>query len=359
MRKFEKTLVLLITAGLIASCVNFANTKIHYPTVKAAQLPFLPAFYDSVFSINNKIIAFAFNHTEKEIIERTLYANMGDSKLNVFQPIDISGCFRPLRAHLVTLLPDGRVGFLSCAEADPDYNPLFFVRPKPDQAFKSMFAFDWETGEVEKIVKDPLTPGYSPKNFTWNPDMSWGVQEMVDGHQGTINWISQDGIAPMNIKIEVQGMTWNLNSYYEDQSLRKGKGFVISPAWSPDGKTIAFFASTYGMKEEPILSWEIEYNLYFMDPDEQKPREVLRNIVNAHNLGWSPNNERLSFSGCVVQFSQCGLWVYEIESDQLYFISEGEFHKSYWLSDQTILAIKNIGEPFDNNEIWEYIIQDW
>lgn len=359
MNTFTKLFISFIVLVLITSCANTREANINFPVVQEKRMPFPPAHYESVFLVDNNILAFSFDSEQDEIEKETLYAYLGDSNLQYFQPIDISGCYRPMSPHLITLLPDGRIGFLSCADAPPNYNPLFFVTPKLGQAFKSIYAIDLKTGEVEKLVQDPLTPQYSPKNFTWSPDMSQGVQEMVDGAQGTLNWISKDGVTPINIEIEVNGRTWNLNGYYKDQTLRKGNGFVISPAWSPDGNTIAFFASDYGVREVPSLTWDIEYNLYFMNPEEQKPLLKLENIINAYNLRWSPNSKLLSFTGCIIQYPECALWVYEIETSTIHFIAEGSFWNTSWSSIETILAIKIVGEPYDDNEIWEYKILDW
>jgi Tol biopolymer transport system component len=220
-----------------------------------------------------------------------------------------------------------------------------------------MFALDWRSGEVEQLVKGPLVSGYSPKDFTWNPQMTRGVQEMVDGAQGTINWISPEGVSPMDIEIEDQGLKWNLKDYYENHySFEKGTGFVLSPAWSPDGKTIAFLVSTYGMREKPRLRANIRYEIYFMDPIELKPVQAVRGIVNAYRLRWSPDSKHLLFGGCLE--SKCGLWIYNLERETIVLVTEGEFFNSIWKTNNEIVAIKNTNGYLKEAEIWEYSVDE-
>ncbi len=271
-------------------------------TIDGHLLSFPPAFYQNIVYLDNRLLGFTFGDARKAA-DRVSYAYQGDSALQLFDPLDAKDCPAFIGYSVKGLLPDGRIGFLGC---------------EPGSRW-GIFALNWQTGEVERLVRS-LTGVYSAKDFTWNPEMTRGVQEMVDAAQGTIYWITPDGIAPMDVEIEDQGLKWNLKDYYEhNDSFEPGIGYALAPAWSPDGKTIAFFASTYGMREVPRLRANIKFELYFMDPSELKPVQVLKDIANAVRIRWSPDSKYLLFSGCTGPKRKCGLWIYGLESKSLNF----------------------------------------
>lgn len=338
-------LIKLILLGSICfislSCSSNNISVIDDIPVNGRLLSFPPAFYQSIIHIDGRLLGFTFGDA-REAADRVSYAYEGDSALHPFDPLHAKDCPMFIGYLMKGLLPDGRIGFLGCGEGSR----------------WSIFALNWQTGEVERLVKGPLVGVYSSKDFTWNPQMTRGVQEMVDAAQGTIYWISPEGIAPMDIEIEDQGLKWNLKDYYEHHdSFEPGIGYVLSPAWSPDGKTIAFFASTYGMREEPRLKANIKFELYFMDPVELKPVQVLRGIVNAVRIRWSPDSKNLLFSGCAGARRKCGLWIYSLETKSLTLVAEGEFYDYTWVTNEKVVAIKfDINKYLEESEIWEYSI---
>jgi hypothetical protein len=310
--------------------------------VDGELLSFPPAFYQNIVYIDGRLLGFT-DSLAREAADRVSYAYEDDSALHLFDPLHAKDCPMFIGYAMKGLLPDGRIGFLGCGEGSN----------------WSIFALGWQTGEVEQLLKGSLVEGYSSKDFTWNPQMTRGVQEMVNAAQGTIYWITPEGSAPMDVEIEDQGLRWNLKDYYEHHdSLEPGIGYVRSPAWSPDGKTIAFFASTYGMREEPHLKANIGFELYFMDPSELKPVQAISGIVNAVRIRWSPDSKYLLFSGCAGARQKCGLWIYSLEAKTLTLVTEGEFFEDYiWNKDLSIVAIKfDINKYLEESEIWEYPI---
>lgn len=302
-------------------------------------LSFPTAYYQSVVYVDGQLLAFTRNDVNRSA-ERVSYAYEGGRVLHFFNPQHIEKCENFIGYSIKGVLPDGRIGFLGCGETVGSN--------------WSIFALDWQTAEVEQLVKGPLTEGYQSKDFTWNPDMTRGVQEMVGGYQGTLYWISPEGISPMDVKIEDQGLTWNLKDYYEG---KERTGLVRFPSWSPDGKTIAFFVSTYGIREEPIPKMNIRYELYFMDSSELKPVQILQGIADAFRLRWSSDSKYLLFDGCVGRRLKCGLWLFSLEDKSLSLIAEGEFQDFLWITHKKVVAIKNIALPYDDNQIWEYSIE--
>lgn len=338
-----KTLILLALAcTILVSCSSNDITVNDDISVNGERLSFPPAFYQNIVYMDGRLLGFT-DSLAREAADRVSYAYEDNSALHTFDPLHAKDCSNFIGYAMKGMLPDGRLGFLGCGEGSN----------------WSIFALNWHTGEVEQLLKGSLVEGYSSKDFTWNPQMTRGVQELVDAAQGTIYWITPEGSAPMDIEIEDQGFKWNLKDYYEhNDSFEPGIGYVLSPAWSPDGQTIAFFASTYGMREEPHLKTNIKFELYFMDASELKPIQVLRGIVNAVRIRWSPDNKYLLFSGCTGVNRKCGLWIYSLESKSISLVAEGNFMDYIWGKASSIIAIKfDINKYLEESEIWEYPIK--
>jgi hypothetical protein len=337
----KRLFFLILACAILISCSPNNVTVIDDSPADGKLLSFPLGFYQNVVYIEGRLLGFTFGNA-REPANRVLYAYEGDSDLELFDPLDAKDCPMFIGYAMKGLLPDGRIGFLGCGQGSN----------------WTIFALDWKTGEVKRLVR-ALAGGYSSKDFTWNPEMTRGVQEMVDAAQGTIYWIAPDGIAPMDVEIEDQGFIWNLKDYYEHRdNFEPGIGYALSPAWSPDGETIAFFASTYGMREVPRLKGNIKFELYFMEPSELKPVQILNGIANAARIRWSEDSKHLLFQGCVGAKRKCGLWIYSLEAKTLTLVTEGEFFEDYiWKNLSTIVVIKfNIDEYLDESEIWEYSI---
>lgn len=314
--------------------------------IKERQLGFPPAYYDHVVYIDGRIIGFTVNRKPPE--ERISYIYEGRKETIPFNPQDDPKCKNYSYFEVVSLLPDGRLGLLK--ECNDGSAATAYLSTN-----RSIFAYDWHTGELEQLVAGRLTHSFDPKIFTWNPDMSLGVQETSGSYRGTIYWISPSGMSPMDIVIEDRGLTWNLKDYLEG---KERTGFVRHPAWSPDGKTIAFFVSTYGILEEPSPKYNVNYDLFFMDPTILKPKLELTDVVDAGKIVWSPNNEYLLFRGCVGRRLTCGLWRYRIIDKTLSLIEEGEFSDYIWITNERIVVAKDIDLPYKDNQIWEYSISE-
>ncbi|MEP6894977.1 MAG: hypothetical protein ABI986_05155 [Chloroflexota bacterium] len=341
--KILKITVFALLLALATSCMS-ENTWISL-SVTERQLSFPPGYYNHVVSIDNKIIGFVddIHISEKE---QAGFAYAGDQKMTPFNPEQDSKCTVSLDFQVVSILPDGRLGLLKeCNDGSAATDYLSTNR--------SIFAYDWHTGELEQLVAGKLTHSFDPKQYTWNPEMTLGVQETTGSYRGTIYWIAPDGMSPMDIQIEDRGLTWNLKDYLEG---KERTGLVVAPAWSPDGKTIAFFVSTYGIREKPRPKFNVNYDLFFMGPDTLQPKPELTDVADAGNIVWSPNNEYLLFRGCVGRKLTCGLWRYRISDKTLSLITEGEFADYIWITNEKIVVAKNIDLPYKDNQVWEYTI---
>ncbi|HLP82407.1 MAG TPA: hypothetical protein VK141_10525 [Nitrosomonas sp.] len=342
-RKFVVLVSLLLIFPILLGC----SPKTKSPALISIQtesrlLSFPPAYYDYVVYFDNKLVAFSHD-TTKLPSESISFASEGDTSLSPFKPSPVPTCDEKSVFNLMGwVLPDGRLGIL--VDCFREYLPIT----------SSILAYDWQTGELEQIVKGPIAEGLLSKFFTWNPQMTKGVQQMGNGIEGTIYWISSEGASPMDIEIEDQGLTWNLKDYFEGKRSRLGS--ASTPAWSPDGKSIAFFASAYGIREEPLPKMNAQHALYIMGVSDLEPVQVIPRIADAFRLHWSPDSKRLLFGGCMGSQLKCGFWLYNVDIKSIALIDQGSFQDFTWITDEKIAAIKNITTPFDDNEIWEYSI---
>ena len=343
----ERSKKLVIFVLMLITLTSCGPDKNSVPVqISERVLEFPKGNYDHIVSIDNKIIGFAHNRLPPE--QRIIYAYEGDVTFTHFFPENDPKCINYSYFQVVSTLPDGRLGLLK--ECDDGSAATAY-----QSTSRSIYAYEWQSGELERLMDGKLTDGSDPKFFTWNPDMTLGIQETNSGWQGTIYWIKPEDMSPMDIEVEVRGLEINLKDHLDG---KEHTGLVGSPAWSPDGKTIAFFVTTYGIREDPLPKYNVVYDLFFMNPSTLKPIPELMDVADAGNIVWSPNNEYLLFRGCIGRRLTCGLWRYKISDKALSLIKEGSFADYIWVANDRIIAIKNIDLSYNYNQVWEYSISE-
>lgn len=339
MRLTKAFLGCLLLIGLFAACAPKSIPVINSKEVRSESLSFPAAYYENVIYMGNRLIAFAHDPSQSPP-KRISYAYEHSSDPELFMPAADPACTRQTVYNIMGgVLPDGRLGLVKECWT----GALTVTR--------SIIAYDWQTSSLEQMVNAPIDGRALPRTFTWNPDMTRGIQEMGNGLEGTIYWISSEGVSPMDIEIEDQGLKWNLKEYFQGNDQVGSAG---SPAWSPDGNTIAFFASAYGIREKPLPQMNVRHELYLMKVPELKPIQTVPGIANAFRLRWSPDSRQLLFSGCMGLKLQCALWLYDLDTRSLVPLDKGDFQDFTWIDDHEVVAIKDISLPYDNNQIWKY-----
>jgi hypothetical protein len=158
-------------------------------------------------------------------------------------------------------LPDGRLGLL-CA-ADLRNGTLVY----------EVVAYDWESTSIEQLVKTELP---APGGYTWDPGMSRGLLA-TNGAYSTLYWLSSTEITPVDLTLVEGTRSWwlpesiaALDRYNQSRNLTGREphpvGLVNVPAWSPDGSSIAFWATleTIGRPFNfPVVPW----TLYLLNPE--------------------------------------------------------------------------------------------
>jgi len=248
-----------------------------------------------------------------------------------------------------SILPDGRLGLInSCiSRGDP-----------PGQKRQYMVAYNFQTKESQLLVNEPL-PNYLSNGFTWNPKVTQGLAQIYGGLDGTIYWITSEGVAPVDFTISDGERSFSPSKDFPNFSDDNDQGIVFSPAWSIDGKTIAYFVTLDAIGRSGFSRSDGEYKIFFMDPVEQKPVFIIGEIYHPSELIWSPDSNWLAFIGEYSILKTHGLWLYSISSRKIYPVASGKFENIAWSTDGTKIAA-TICEPnhpnllCDRYEVWEF-----
>ena len=121
-------------------------------------------------------------------------------------------------------------------------------------------------------------------------------------------FISPDG---NRVVMEARGQLFSLpaeNGYVKDLTQTPGSAERY-PAWSPDGKTVAYWSDQSG-----------EYELWIMEPAKENSARKLTNYGPGfrYNLFWSPDNKKLAFIDKAMQIK-----IYDLATDKTTDVDRG------------------------------------
>lgn len=323
--KKSRIFALCATALILTACVKSASlpeyddlsgstefTVLNFPVAK---------FDDILWRTDGTLVAI---QDEDVRPLRQPYALEGDEHLRYLDLEQDSECAEITVYRFPTLLPDGRLGWIKWCVTDNAFTYASYV-----------VAYDWQTGQLEQIVQNPVDHFDNSQCFSWNSDMTRGVQTVSNGLVGTLNWLTPIGPEPVYITLRDGDRSWDLSkSYGQEGSTKEGR--ISCPAWSPNDDKIAVFVSFDAMGIEGIARLDKQSQLVLISPETGESESVLSGIYYPEFIAWSPNGESIAFVGDLTN----ELWVFNVKTRSLSLIDKGgEFDDLSWSPDSRKIAV--------------------
>lgn len=314
---------LVVSVSLVVSACVAPSGPTHTTSVPIRRVPIERAALVGFAWLGNGSMVVAHYRGLTETDDFWL-VSPGSGSVEVLEVPDRPDC-RGFNVTAPTALPDGRLGFLERCTRTGTVSTEF-----------RLVAMEIETSDTDSLVGDEFP--FSSRSFTWDPDVRRGLAADGDDICGSIAWLTPQGVELPSITIEDGGRSWGLDEYfhYTPGTGCPDQGIADWPAWSPDGNEIAFVASPQAMGLNGFARLDAPYNIYVMDPDEQRPRKVLQGVVHPRNLAWSPDTRWLAFSGEVKGTK--GAWVLAPETQILKQVTELPLALVAWSPDGSELA---------------------
>jgi Tol biopolymer transport system component len=181
----------------------------------------------------------------------------------------------------------------------------------------SVVSSDVRGVSIETLARPPLP--INPGTKSWNGALDRGVVDYGSSICENMVWLTRAGIEAIPVTVGNGSRSWRLDdprlsnpAHCADPDL----GRAESPAWSADGKVIAFLGSpqTIGLRGQNRL--DAPWDLYLMNPRNLQLRRVLSGIRASGGLTWSPDSRTLAFNGDVPGKGS-GTWVVAADNGSL------------------------------------------
>ncbi|MEX0833260.1 MAG: hypothetical protein WD276_05225 [Actinomycetota bacterium] len=246
-----------------------------------------------------------------------------------------AGCFRDEYIE-PRLLPGGDIGAVKlCFPAG---------LPLPPQG--SLVTVDVTSKTVRPLVsRNPVLfqsgkEEFPISDFTVSPGLNLAVVRAGVAFCGALAWVTAHEVEPLRVELNGPVGPWELGQALRKNGECSSLGQAESPAWSPDGGTLAFFASPESANFGFYDRGKAPFGLYFLAGREGKPELVLSHVTGVSDLAWSPDSRWLVFSADVSGKGR-GTWAVSKTSRQVVRISDALLRSFSWsLDGKRIAALK-------------------
>lgn len=329
----HRTFLFFLILALLSSCrgtdsaVNTATT-LDFPETQ---------YYNALIKTDNDVIVLVRNDRG----DVQWYAKEGNKEFTKFAFAENTNCSSTKRYGAYETLPDGRLQvwkWCLTEKGGVDY----------------LLAYDWETHQLEKIV-GPLPLGSS--GASWNPEQTKAIGYLDSGFATkTLYWIYPNKFEPLDLEIRDENRSWNLKDdfpkFIADDTGKTGTTGRAS--WSPDGKSIAFFASPNAIGKTSFDRFGVEHYLYLMNPETLQYEVVADSIFSPFLLSWSPDSTHIAFIGKYGFSKENGIWLYSVKTKLVTEISNGSFKSIVWRPNGNSLVAIECEDLDVCNKILEY-----
>jgi dipeptidyl aminopeptidase/acylaminoacyl peptidase len=222
--------------------------------------------------------------------------------------------------HDPVALSDGRAAYVRSCHMEKG-NPFWS---------SSILVLDAKTETSQRLFNYQI-PEAASFSLAFGPDLSRGVGATYSDIEHYMFRIDNSGIYTIEFGL-----------------LRPNR-----PAWSSDGKTLAFFGNrTMSGDAGPIWATQA-YDLWLMSADcvtrssecRDKARILLQSVGGPTNVAWSPDGKWLVFDGDVHGRGD-GIWLFDASGQQSFLIAAGNYAVPTWSPDgKAIIAVA--GSPLE------------
>jgi tricorn protease len=143
------------------------------------------------------------------------------------------------------------------------------------------------------------TSGVAERNPAWSPDGRWIAYFSDENGENYELYVTQS---------DGRGETRRLTSL--------GRGYLYDPVWSPDSKKIAF--------------WDQNGRLFVHDIDKRKTRQLDQTPANdRHRVSWSSDSRWLTYARGEGMIGQSCIWIYDVAKGRKHKVTSGMFNDSW------------------------------